>query len=64
MDSYCDWCGYCDWCPLYQNWDTVRAKAGELWSAISEKWSQLVDWTKQTWNDMGTAISEAWDLCC
>ncbi|HIE6629552.1 phage tail protein [Bacillus luti] len=46
---------------LYQNWDTVRAKAGELWSAISEKWSQLVDWTKQTWNDMGTAISEAWD---
>lgn len=46
---------------LYMNWDTVKAKASELWSTISEAWSQLSDWTKQTWNDMSNSISEAWD---
>ncbi|WP_439022655.1 hypothetical protein [Bacillus thuringiensis] len=46
---------------LWQNWDTISQKATELWGTITEAWSSLVDWTKQTWNDMGTAISEAWD---
>ncbi|WP_212934952.1 phage tail protein [Bacillus hominis] len=46
---------------LYQNWDTIKAKATELWGTITEAWGSLVDWTKQTWNDMGAAISEAWD---
>ncbi|QGF21720.1 putative tail tape measure protein [Bacillus phage vB_BcM_Sam46] len=46
---------------LYQNWDTIKAKAGELWTWISEVWSSLVEWTKTTWNEMTTAIGEAWD---
>ncbi|HDR4393019.1 hypothetical protein V4C29_24195 [Bacillus cereus] len=46
---------------LWMNWDTVKAKAAELWAAISEAWSSLVEWTKETWNNIMTSIGEAWD---
>ena len=48
---------------LWQNWDTVKAKVGELWSAISEKFdkiknaiSEKIDAAKQKVHDAIEAI--------
>lgn len=38
---------------LYQNWETIKQKAGELWNTISEKFNAI----KQT---IGDAVSGAW----
>lgn len=38
---------------LYQNWETIKQKAGELWNTISEKFNAI----KQTVSD---AVSGAW----
>ena len=33
---------------LYKNWDTITAKAGELWSKVTEKWNGLKTSAKET----------------
>lgn len=40
---------------LYQNWETIKQKAGELWNTISQKFSAI----KQTISD---TISGAWSV--
>ena len=35
---------------IYENWDTIKAKAGEL-----------KDWIAKKWNEMATAIKKKWD---
>ncbi|MGH0678685.1 hypothetical protein ACQVPP_15915 [Bacillus luti] len=48
---------------LYLNWDTVKAKALELWASLKEKWESIKSDTMEKWNaikeKIGTAIDEA-----
>lgn len=50
---------------LYRNWDTVSAKAGELWNWIKEAWGNIWNSTKEIWNNVTSAIGDAlqasWD---
>ena len=46
---------------LYKNWDTISAKAKEVWSSIKENISKVINGIKGTFNKFGTFISEFWD---
>lgn len=43
---------------LYQNWDTISAKAKEIWQGISDFLSGLINgitkWFQEKWNSLGT----------
>lgn len=39
---------------LYQNWDTVKAKAIELWGRMQEMWTNI----KQSWNEGVNAVKQ------
>lgn len=41
---------------LYKNWDTIKAKASEIGSAIAEKWNALKEATAAAWNGMLSTI--------
>ncbi|WP_026582122.1 hypothetical protein [Bacillus sp. J33] len=43
---------------LYRNWDTVKAKAKELWSDIKEKWEAIKQATILVWGILKDVISE------
>lgn len=45
---------------LYQNWDVIKEKAGQLKEWIGEKWIALKENTKQAWNNIKTSISQTW----
>lgn len=45
---------------LYQNWDVIKEKAGQLKEWIGEKWTALKENTKQAWNGIKTSISDNW----
>jgi len=42
---------------LYRNWDVIKAKAGELWSWMKEKWNGIKQSTTETWNSLKTTVS-------
>ncbi|NFV48088.1 phage tail tape measure protein [Clostridium botulinum] len=44
---------------LYVNWDKIKAKAGELKQAISDKWNGIKESTSNTWNSMTSCISNS-----
>ncbi|MBM7631097.1 hypothetical protein [Geomicrobium sediminis] len=44
---------------LWQNWDTIREKAGELWDRIRETWDNIRNRTSEIWNNVKDAISDA-----
>lgn len=44
---------------LYENWDKIKAKAGEVWSGIKEKFGAIKDTISSTWNDAKTKTSNA-----
>ncbi|MED4903961.1 hypothetical protein [Parageobacillus thermoglucosidasius] len=44
---------------LYRNWDTIKAKAAELWASMKEKWAGIKQSTAETWGNVKTKISEA-----
>lgn len=57
---------------LYKNWDTIKAKAQELWQAITEKFTAIKtdittkingvkSFLSNTWNTIKTAASAAWE---
>lgn len=46
---------------LYQNWDTIKAKAQQLGVTISTTWNNVKTWTVNTWNAIKTAVSTAVD---
>ena len=50
---------------LWQNWDTISAKANEIWGAISSYLSGLWEGIKTTasnvWNAIKSAISNVWE---
>lgn len=41
---------------LWKNWDKVKAKAQELWSAISNIWGNICKWTSSKWNNIKQVI--------
>ncbi|MBU8773182.1 hypothetical protein [Cytobacillus oceanisediminis] len=43
---------------LYRNWDTVKAKAEELWKGIKEKWEAIKQATIIVWGILKDVISE------
>jgi TP901 family phage tail tape measure protein len=42
---------------LYQNWDTVKAKAAELWAWFSEKFPGIADFVTDTFNGIMTQFA-------
>lgn len=46
---------------LYQNWDTVKAKAKECWEKIKEGFKQSAEAVKQEWNALKQAASNVWN---
>lgn len=45
---------------LYQNWDAIKEKAGELKDWIGEKWDNLKEKTSETWTNMKEGAKEGW----
>lgn len=46
---------------LYNNWDMVKAKATEVWSAIPEYASQAWQWIQGVWSGVGAWFGGIWD---
>lgn len=46
---------------LYLNWDTVKAKASELWANLKEKWASIKADTEAKWNEISQKVSTAID---
>lgn len=46
---------------LYLNWDTVKAKALELWASLKEKWDSIKSDTMEKWNAIKEKVSTAID---
>lgn len=46
---------------IYRNWDLIKAKAKELWKAITEAWNALCETTSQVWNSICEIVSEVWN---
>lgn len=44
---------------LYNNWDTIKAKAGEVWAGVKEKFGGIKDTISTAWNDAKTKTSTA-----
>lgn len=45
---------------LYQNWDTIKEKAGQLGAWLGEKWNGIKEKTAETWNNMKETTSQTW----
>ncbi|MDQ0174375.1 phage tail tape measure protein [Bacillus chungangensis] len=43
---------------LYRNWDTVKAKAVELWGKTKEIFGKMGEWLKTKWGEMKTVATE------
>jgi len=46
---------------LYQNWDTIKAKAAEIKELIVEKWNALKEGVSNAVNALKTGVSNAWN---
>lgn len=46
---------------LYQNWDTICAKATELKEFVAEKWNNLKEAVGETVENLKTDVSEKWN---
>lgn len=46
---------------LWQNWDTVKAKAIEVWNAIPEYANQAWQWIQGVWDGVGAWFGGIWD---
>ncbi len=46
---------------LYQNWDTIKGKAGQLMEGIKEKWNGIKESTAESWENIKANISEKWE---
>lgn len=45
---------------LYENWDVIKQKAGEIKDKIAKSWNDLKAKTVETWNNVKNKISESW----
>ena len=46
---------------LYQNWDTIKAKASELWTSIKEAFTNMLNSVTETMNGIKEAIINGWN---
>lgn len=46
---------------LYQNWDTIKAKASELWSNVTEKFSQIKSSVSSSVSEMASSVRSKFD---
>lgn len=46
---------------LYQNWDTIKAKAIEMWENIKAKWEEFKTTTKATFEEIGNNLKAKWE---
>lgn len=46
---------------LYQNWDTIKAKATEMWENIKAKWEEFKTTTKATFEEIGNNLKAKWE---
>ena len=46
---------------LYQNWDTIKAKATELWSTVKEAFTNMLDSVTETMGGIKDAIIDGWE---
>lgn len=46
---------------LYQNWDTIKAKASELWTTVSTAFTNMVSAIGEKMTDIKTKIVEGWE---
>lgn len=46
---------------LYKNWDTVKAKANDLWNGIKSVWDNIKNTTKNIWNGIAGTIKSVID---
>ena len=46
---------------LYQNWDTIKEKAGQLKDFVAQKWAALKENTAQVWNGIKDHVSKTVD---
>jgi len=47
---------------LWKNWDTVSAKAGELWNYLKRVFSDMAEWITDKWAAIRDAITAALDM--
>lgn len=45
---------------LWKNWDTIKEKAAQLGSWISDKWNGLKEKTSEAWDNVKSTVSEKW----
>lgn len=46
---------------LYQNWDTITAKAKEMWENIKAEWEEFKTTTKATFEEIGNNLKAKWE---
>ena len=46
---------------LYKNWDTIKAKAAELWSAIKNIFGNIGGWFQEKWNAVLQTTMTIWN---
>ena len=46
---------------LYQNWDTIKAKASELWTSVKEAFTNMLNSVSETMTGIKDAIVEGWE---
>lgn len=46
---------------LYQNWDTIKQKAGELAETVSTKWSEMTEAASQKWEEIKQTTQQKWE---
>ena len=46
---------------LYKNWDTIKAKAQELWANVQSVFSQIGAFITNIWNGIKTGVTTAWN---
>ena len=46
---------------LYQNWDTIKAKASELWASVKEAFTNMLNSVSETMTGIKDAIVEGWE---
>lgn len=46
---------------LYNHWDEVKAKAGELWVWLGQKWDEGVQYVSQLWDKLKESAKGVWE---
>lgn len=45
---------------IYENWDLIKQKAGELGEYLGQKWEEIKAGASELWTNISTSAAEAW----